>query len=573
MTSVKRGALRSLLERLLVDRRAAVRATALQTLQSLTYLPLSAGVAWLVDHVLARRDAIAAADLGVTIAGYLAANVALYAFHAWITVHAFAASQTVARETSATLRRDVVERVFALRLSYVERAGAGTLAHRLTSDVGQIESFVALLTSRVVPSLVLGVGALAYLVVVEPALAALTMLSVPLSFWLSRRAETRLEALSSRARGSGESFARSIVETMLGLRHLRSLGADAMRRAAIEEDIAAVRTTGLEAGIAMTRAAMSVQALGDLLPVLVWSAGGALYLAHTATMGSLVAFVALLVYVQGALATASDAYRAWVSTRPAWHATTVWLGVDALDDAGESDSITPLDGSIVLDDVSVRHDETRAPALDGVTLRISPGERVAVIGASGAGKSTLLDLCAGLTHPTSGTVRWSGRSARELGRASLRAAIAVAPQEAFLFATTLRENVRMGRPDASDDDVERACRRAGLSALLDRLPARLDTEIDERGQNLSGGERQRLAIARAFLRDPSIVILDEPTSALDVDTEAALLPELDALFEGRTAIVVTHRLALARRADRVIVLEHGHIVRDGPPDAALDAAE
>jgi len=315
---------------------------------------------------------------------------------------------------------------------------------------------------------------------------------------------------------------------------------------------------------------MSVQALGDLLPVLVWSAGGALYLAHAVSMGSLVAFVALLVYVQGAIATASDAYRAWVSTRPAWHATTLWLGVDALDEAGEAEVATPLDGDLVLDEVTVRHDPERAPALDAITLHIRRGERVAVIGTSGAGKSTLLDLCAGLTHPTSGTVRWSGKSAREIGRASLRAAIAVAPQEAFLFATTLRENVRMGRPGASDDDVENACRRAGLSALLDRLPERLDTAIDERGQNLSGGERQRLAIARAFLREPSIVLLDEPTSALDVDTERALLPELDTLCEGRTAIVVTHRLALARRADRVIVLEHGKIVRDGPPDAVLD---
>ncbi len=557
------SALRSLASRLVVDRRAALRAVVLQSLQSLTYLPLSAGVAWLVDHVLSRRGAPASA-LVPEIGAYFVANVALYAFHAAITVRAFEASQTVARGASARLRSDVVERLFSLRLSYVERQGAGTLAHRLTSDVAQIESFVSLVASRLVPSVILGAAALVYLAVAEPALAALTVLAVPTALALSRLAERRIERLASQARGSGESFAAAIVETMLGVRHLRGLGADHLRRRAIEADIERMRTTGLAAGVAMTRAALALQMLSDLLPVAIWSLGGALYLYGLVSMGSLVAFVALLVFVQGALGTLTDASRTWALTRPAWIATTELLGLSegALDPASQRDAaLVPLDGSIALTGVGVHHEGERAPALRDVDLVVAPGERIAIVGASGAGKSTLLDVVAGLAPPTAGEVRWSGKTATELGRGSLRAAIAVAPQEAFLFRTTLRENVRMGRLEATDEEVERACVRAGLAPLLDRLPERLETPIDERGQNLSGGERQRLAVARLFLRDPRIVVLDEPTSALDDATEAALLPELDALFEGRTSIVVTHRPRLAAAADRVVTLEGGRIER------------
>lgn len=555
--------LRSLGSRLVVDRRAALRAIALQSLQSLTYLPLSAGVAWLVDHVLARHDAVPTAALLSQIGLYLFANVALYAVHAAITVRAFEASQIVARGASARLRSDVVERLFSLRLSYVERQGAGTLAHRLTSDVAQIESFVSLVTSRLVPSVILGAGALAYLALTEPLLALVTLLAVPLSLWLSRLAERRIEQLASEARGSGESFASAIVETMHGVRHLRGLGAEHVRRRAIEADIERMRTTGLAAGIAMTRAALVLQMLSDLLPVAIWSLGGVLHLYGLVSLGSLVAFVALLVFVQGALGTLTDARRTWALTRPAWIATTELLALDAsaLDPTQAEAPLVPLDGAITLAHVGVHHEGARAPALVDVTLSIAARERIAIVGASGAGKSTLLDVLAGLAPPTEGDVRWSGKTAAELGRASLRAAIAVAPQEAFLFRTTLRENVRMGRLDATDDEVERACARAGLGPLLARLPERLETPIDERGQNLSGGERQRLAIARLFLRDPRIVILDEPTSALDEATERALLPELGALFEGRTAIVVTHRPALTEGADRVLTLEAGRVIR------------
>jgi ATP-binding cassette subfamily B protein len=561
------AALGDFLARLTVNRRAAAQAVALQSLQSLTYLPMSAGVGWLVDHVLSDRthDLF---TLAPTIAAYLAANIVLYAVHASITVHAFAASQRVARTTSAQLRSEVVDRLFTLRLSFVEKRGAGALAHRLTTDVAQIETFASLVTSRLVPSIVLGALAMLYLAIVEPMLALLTLAVVPLSMIISRRAEKRLEHVASSVRTSGESFSSAIVETALGLRHLRSLGADAIRRRALASDIDHVRTTGLEAGIAMTRAALALQMVSDLLPVLVWSAGGALFLAGLVTMGSLVAFVALLAFVQGALATITDAHRTWLSTRPAWAATTELLGTDQLDVHGD-DVVRPIDGSIALDHVSVAHGERIA--LDDVTLRVASGEHLAIVGPSGAGKSTLLDLLAGLTSPTRGGVRWSSLSAAEAGRATLRASIAVVPQETFLFRTTLRENVRMGRPTASDADIEAACSRAGLAPLLARLQGGLDTPIDERGQNLSGGERQRLAIARLFLRDPRIVILDEPTSALDPETEAALWPELDALFVGRTAIVVTHRLVLARRASRVIELRDGKIVADGKPDEVLRA--
>jgi ATP-binding cassette subfamily B protein len=557
----------SLLRRLAIDRRAIARAVALQMLQSLSYLPLSAGVAWLVDHVLRSPDVRSLSDAAPLLVGYLAANVALYLVHARLTLSAFVASETLTRAAIARLRADVVERLFALRLSFVERRGAGALAHQLTSDVERVEGFLALAAARLVPAVTLGALALLYLALREPWLALVTAVAVPLSVALSLRARARLDVLASRARASGESFAASIVETALGLRHLRSLGADPSARRALEERIEALRAAGLETGVAVTRAALALQMVHDLLPVVIWCVGGALFLSGKVSLGSLVAFVALLVFVQGALTALTDAHRGWITALPAWRTIETLLGASEPEaDAVEGD--LALDGSLALEHVTLAHTTSEGEArvaLDDVCLQIGKGERVAIVGPSGAGKSSLLDLVAGLVEPTRGEIRWSGRGRTEIGRASLRRAIAVAPQDPFLFRTTVRENVRMGRPEASDADVERACARAGLTPLLLKLPQGLDTAIDERGLNLSGGERQRIGLARLFVRDPKILVLDEPTSALDAETERKILPELEALFEGRTVLVATHRPLLAERADRVLVIVDGRIVEDAAP--------
>ena len=212
------------------------------------------------------------------------------------------------------------------------------------------------------------------------------------------------------------------------------------------------------------------------------------------------------------------------------------------------------------------------PVLDGVDLVVEEGEVVAVVGASGSGKSTIVDLLSRQLDPDAGRILLGGRDLRALRLADVRARVVPVEQEPFLFNTTIAENIRYGRPGASDAEVAAAARAVGLDAFLATLPDGLETLVGEQGRELSAGQRQRVAVARAFLADPAVLVLDEPTSSLDPASERALMEGYQAVMRGRTTILVSHRLALARRADRVVVLERGRIVEEGTAAELLGRA-
>jgi ATP-binding cassette subfamily B protein len=203
------------------------------------------------------------------------------------------------------------------------------------------------------------------------------------------------------------------------------------------------------------------------------------------------------------------------------------------------------------------------PALAGFTVRIAPGERVALVGPSGAGKSTVLSLLLRFYDPQAGAVRVDGVDVRALDPRVLRQAIAVVPQDPVIFAASVLENVRYGRPGASRAEVERACGQAFALEFIERLPETFDTQLGERGVTLSGGQRQRLSIARALLADRPILLLDEATSSLDAASERMVQQALEALERGRTTLVIAHRFATVQHADRILVLERGTIVAEG----------
>jgi ATP-binding cassette subfamily B protein len=303
-----------------------------------------------------------------------------------------------------------------------------------------------------------------------------------------------------------------------------------------------------------------IGAVGQAVVLLV---GGNMVLKGTLTIGELTAFVLYLAAFFAPIQQLVQLYSTYQSGQAAVDKLQGLLATQpSVPERPDAVDLPPIAGHVVLDHVSFGYTAGQAVLCD-VTLDIAPGETFALVGATGAGKSTIAKLVTRFYDPTAGTVSIDGHDLRDVTLGSLRRQLGVVPQEAFLFAGSVRSNVTFARPDATDEEVNEACRAVGLDELIDRLPHGLDTLVHERGATLSSGERQLLALTRAFLARPRVLVLDEATANLDLRSEAQVEHGLDALLEGRTAILIAHRLATAMRADRIAVVDDGQIVELG----------
>jgi ATP-binding cassette, subfamily B, bacterial len=286
-------------------------------------------------------------------------------------------------------------------------------------------------------------------------------------------------------------------------------------------------------------------------------------LAGTLSLGSLLVFSAYLLMLYQPLE--SLTYTAWAmegATAGARRCFEVLDRADDVVDAPDARQITATTGAIAFENVGFGYG-TGQPVLGSVDLSISSNQIVAIVGGTGAGKSTLLSLVPRFYDPNSGRVTLDGADLRGITKKSLRAQIAIVLQDTVLFSTSVRENIAYGRPDATDEEIREAARRAQADDFISRLPGGYDSAVGERGGHLSVGQRQRIGIARAFLKDAPVLLLDEPTSALDPTTEAAIMDTIKELMRGRTTLIVTHRLATIHNVDQIVVLEQGRIVEQG----------
>ena len=452
---------------------------------------------------------------------------------------------------------------------FYARMPLGQIASRINSDISEIQRVAAEVALSWVGSVVFLAGAIAILIALDPLLFAVSIAVLPLSLVALVRYRRRLEESIAVVRDRSAGIGTFLIEALQGMRLVVTHNAQEREAARFRE-----RNDGfVDALMRMRRLTyLSGGVPGLLLSVgsgAVLLFGGWRVIDGRITMGTLVAFIAYQMRLLGPVQSLMGLYASVATARVSLRRVHEIL--DTPPEVTESDAATPLPsvrGDVILDDVTFTF-ERGAAVLDRVSLTIPAGECVAIVGASGGGKSTIADLLVRQLDPTAGRIRLDGRDLRELRLADVRRHVVVVEQDPFIFHTSVAENIRYARPDADAADVDAAARAAGLADLIDRLPQGIDTPVGERGRALSAGERQRLAIARAFLADPAVLVLDEATGSVDPAMEAQVVSGYEAVMRGRTTIVISHRLEPARRAGRVVVLDRGRIVEDGSADSLM----
>jgi ATP-binding cassette, subfamily B, bacterial len=466
----------------------------------------------------------------------------------------------------ADLRQAVYERVIRMDPAFFEVTRTGEVLSRLTADTTLVQSIAGVNLSITLRSIITVAGSLVMLAVTSLKLTAIIVVLIPLLIVplvilgrrvrkLSRTSQDRIADTSGLA---DETL--NAIQTVQAFT-LETLNADRFGAAVEDSFDAAVKRTRVRS----TLTAIATMLIFGAITFVLWI-GAHDVIRGAMTGGELSQFLLYAVYVGVAAASLSEM---WGEVQRAAGAMERLVELQH----AEPRIVAPADpvplpepgrGEIRFEHVGFRYpSRPDTPALDGFDLAVRPGETVAFVGPSGAGKSTTFQLLLRFYDPQDGRIRIDGVDVAEADPQAVRRRIGLVPQDTVLFAATARENIRYGRPGATDEEIESAARAAAADEFLRRLPEGYETFLGERGTRLSGGQRQRIAIARAILRDPPILLLDEATSALDAESERLVQEALERLMQGRTTIVIAHRLATVLEADRIVVMDHGRIVAQG----------
>ncbi|KGJ09816.1 ATP-binding cassette domain-containing protein [Paracoccus versutus] len=466
----------------------------------------------------------------------------------------------------ADIRKAVFSRVIAMSPAFYERVLTGEIISRITTDTTLIQSVIGSSVSIALRNFLILVGGMVMLVWTSAKLSGLVLLLVPLVVVPIVVLGRRLRKLSRENQDWIALSSGAASESLLSAQTVQAFTQEGPTRARFDD--VTERSYDSALNRVRTRTVMTVIVIflifSGVLGVL-WIGARDVRL-EIMTVGELVQFVIYAVLVAGAVGALSEIWGELQRAAGATERLTELLSAqDMLADPPQPLALPrPVRGAIRLDDVTFHYpSRPDRSALEGVTLDIRPGETVALVGPSGAGKTTVIQLLLRFWDPDSGAVRIDGIDLRDMARGDFRQAIALVPQDPVIFAATARENIRFGRPDASDAEVEAAARAAHADEFLNLLPEGYDSFVGERGVMLSGGQKQRIAIARAILRDAPILLLDEATSALDAESERLVQHAVDELARTRTTIIIAHRLATVKKADRIVVFDHGRIVAQG----------
>jgi len=470
------------------------------------------------------------------------------------------------------LREQVYRSIIEQEIGFFDARKTGELTSRLTADATVVQNTVSVNLSMGLRNLVLVVGGLGLLALSSLRLTALMLALVPPVALGAVVVGRRLSKLSKKAQDALARANEAAEEAIAGIRTVRSFSREAAEAARYGERI--WESYGISRRrmrvVAVFIGAMNLAAFGSVSAVL-WF-GGRMVMGGDLSVGELASFILYTLIVAMSMTALANLWSDFARARGASERVFELLDREPLVDAGGGETLSRVDGQVEFDGVGFAYPvRPEVRVLEDVNLRLEPGRVVALVGPSGAGKSTVAAMMLRLYDPSEGVIRLDGRDLRSLDARWLRTQIGTVAQEPVLFSTEVAANIRYGRPEAPDEEVEAAAQAANAHDFISELPDGYATEVGERGVRLSGGQKQRVAIARALLKDPPILILDEATSSLDAESESLVQDALERLMARRTSLVIAHRLSTVRNADSVVVLDGGRVVETGTHDELMAA--
>ncbi len=517
------------------------------------------------------NDGVAKASTSVLLL-VAAAFAAVSAYDWWDMWASAIATGKASERLLGALRVRVFAHLQRLGMDFYETELTGRILTRVTSDVDTLSALVQNGLLNAIVSLATLFGIAVVLLVMDTELALVAMAVLPPMIVATVFYQRRSTVAYDHQRDTIATVNASFAESLAGVRVTQANVREARDLTGFTQLSEANREAGLRALSIQIWYVASTELFQQIATALVLTLGVSRLQDKTLSAGVLVAFVLYLTQFFSPIQQLSQVFDSYQQARAGMRKLRTLLAEQPATPAPvHPDQIGRLAGEVRFDGVRYRYRRAESDALRGVDVVIPAGQRVALVGRTGAGKSTIMKLAARFYDPTAGRVLVDGHDLRDLDPAAYRRQLGYVPQESFLFTGSVRDNVAYGRPDATDEEVDRVCRQVGLSDWLDTLPDGVDTAITERGRSLSAGQRQLVCLARALLVDPAILLLDEATATLDLSAEAVVTRAIDVVASGRTSIVIAHRLQTARAADRILVVHAGRVIEDGDHDQLLAA--
>ena len=466
------------------------------------------------------------------------------------------------------LRSDLYRHLLHLPMSYFHEQRAGALSNRISADLGVVRDTLLNTVPQAVRQSVILVGGLIFIFISSWKLSLIMLSSVPVVVLAVAFFGRKVRAYSKSAQDSLAEAGTVIEETVQGMADVKAFAHEdfeSQRYGSALERFFQVASRGARSRAAFL--AFIIFALFGTISMVIWQ-GARMLATEQITWTNFASFILFSIFVGASLGSFPEIVSQFQQTAGATERLRELL--DAKPERVDGDDQAVLRGAVEFEQVSFRYlSRPEALVLDGLSFAVQPGQRVALVGPSGAGKSTVFSLILGFGNPEAGRISFDGREAGDISLRALRSQMAIVPQEVLLFGGTIRENVAYGKTGATEDEIREACELANAVEFIERLPEGMQTMVGPRGVKLSGGQRQRIAIARAILANPRILLLDEATSALDSESERLVNEALERLMQGRTSIVIAHRLSTVRHADHILVFNQGRIVESGTHDEMI----